>query len=243
MKKKWWRKVFNKRGEEGYGEMISGFIMLGFFVFLIGKNVGWGPTIFWIIVIFGGLAAIGAALGALGDYIAGFPIRKAQREKRERELQEEKRVREERERKEAERQRQKEEHEKILKERESYDSYKKILIGSKVRDKLADATKIIDNLQNDTDVERRPEIQSFFDKYLPVITASIEASKKGSADIDKTIKTFTEAVKAFSDDLYNVEDVIETNKALLENMAIRDGLYNPYDHEMSPEESLERISE
>lgn len=69
----------------------------------------------------------------------------------------------------------------------------------------------------------------FFDRYLPIMTEIMEASKHGEIDVDESIERFTNTVKAFSSSLYKVNDVVEINKTVLENMAILDGLYNPFD--------------
>ena len=94
--------------------------------------------------------------------------------------------------------------------------------------RLDSANAIVRKLFAETDEDKRRKILDFFDKYLPLITEIIEASKHGGNDTDDAFRRFTETVKAFSRNLYKADDVIDANKAVLESMAIRDGLYDPY---------------
>ena len=118
--------------------------------------------------------------------------------------------------------------EKARKERETYDRYFAAQEGAYLNGRLDSANAIVRKLFAETDVDKRRKILDFFDKYLPLITEIIEASKHGGTDIDDAFLRFTETVKTFSRNLYQADDVIDANKAVLESMAIRDGLYDPY---------------
>ena len=99
--------------------------------------------------------------------------------------------------------------------------------------KLYTANVIIDKLREETDESKRIKILAFFDRYLPVMTEIIEASQHGDTDIDDAVDRFTETVKAFSKSLYKADDVVDVNTTVLENMAIRDGFYDPYAEDLS----------
>ena len=118
--------------------------------------------------------------------------------------------------------------EKARKERETYDRYFAAQEGAHLYGRLDSANAIVRKLFAETDVDKRRKILDFFDKYLPLITEIIEAKKHGGTDADDAFRRFTETVKAFSKNLYQADDVIDANKAVLESMAIRDGLYDPY---------------
>ena len=119
--------------------------------------------------------------------------------------------------------------EKRDKEEASYRAYVHSYEDSELlSDKLHSANVIIDKLHEETDETRRIRILAFFDRYLPVMTEILEASKHGDTDIDDSVSRFTDTVKAFSKSLYKAEDVVAVNKSVLESMAIRDGFYDPY---------------
>ena len=128
----------------------------------------------------------------------------------------------------------KEAEEKLAKEEASYRAYVSAYKGSTLLEaKLHTANMIIDKLHEETDESRRIKVLAFFDRYLPVITEIIEASKHGDADIDDSVNRFTDSVKAFSKSLYKVDEVVDVNSTVLENMAIRDGFYDPYAEDLS----------
>ena len=124
--------------------------------------------------------------------------------------------------------------ERLAREEASYWSYVRsyeddaVLCG-----KLYTANVIIDKLREETDESKRIKILAFFDRYLPVMTEIIEASRHGDTDIDDAVERFTETVKAFSKSLYKADDVVDVNTTVLENMAIRDGFYDPYAEDLS----------
>ena len=130
--------------------------------------------------------------------------------------------------------------EKLSKEEASYRAYVQAYKESALlSNKLYAANAIIDKLHDEKDESKRIKILAFFDRYLPVITEILEASKHGDTDIDDSIKRFTDAVKAFSKSLYKVDDVVDVNRTVLENMAIRDGFYDPYAEELSFDNEVE----
>ena len=165
-----------------------------------------------ILLVIGGLIAIGAIIAGVRSYQAKAPEREAA----------------------AKAKAAKEAKEKLAKEEASYWNYVHAYEDSTLLcSKLYTANGIIDKLHEETDESKRIKILAFFDRYLPVITEIIEASKHGEADIDDSVKKFTDAVKAFSKSLYKVDDVVDVNSAVLESMAIRDGFYDPYAEEFS----------
>ena len=114
------------------------------------------------------------------------------------------------------------------KERASYDAYFRAQDGFGDADKLKEANSIIIALNEDADPFRRKEILSFYNKYLPLMTESIEACKRNSLDSGDMISKFTETVRNFSDELYKSKEVVEINSKVMETLSIKDGLYDPY---------------
>ena len=165
-----------------------------------------------ILLVIGGLIAIVALIAGVKSYQAKAPEREAQ----------------------AKAKAQKEADDKRAREYASYIDYFQAMRGAaSAENTLKVANTIIHKLHDETDESKRIKILAFFDRYLPVMTEIIEASKHGDADIDDSIKRFTDAVKAFSKSLYKVDDVVDVNSAVLENMAIRDGFYDPYAENLS----------
>lgn len=160
-----------------------------------------------ILLVIGGIIAIAALIIGIMSYAAKAPEREAAaKAKAEREAEE-----------------------KLAKEEASYRAYVRAYNGSTLlSSKLCTANVIIEKLRSETDESKRIKILSFFDRYLPVITEILEVSKHGEVDIDDSIERFTETVKSFSRSLYNVDDVVDVNKSMMESMAIMDGLYDPY---------------
>ena len=121
--------------------------------------------------------------------------------------------------------------EKRAKEDESYLAYIKAQTGSPIAPRLQSVNTIISRLRDEEDEEKHEKIIVFFDRYLPLITEIIEASKHGAIDSDESVDRFIETVKNFSKSLYNVDDVVEVSSSVMESLAIRDGLYSPYEAE------------
>lgn len=165
-----------------------------------------------ILLVIGGIIAIVAIIAGVRSYQLKAPEREAAaKEKAVREAEE-----------------------KLAKEEASYRAYVHAYEGNTVLSgKLYTANVIINKLHEETDEAKRIKILAFFDRYLPVITEILEASKHGDAEIDDSIRRFTDSVKAFSKSLYKVDDVVDVNSAVLENMAIRDGFYDPYAEDLS----------
>lgn len=165
-----------------------------------------------ILLVIGGIIAIGAIIAGVKAYKAKAPEREAT----------------------AKAKAEKEAEEKLAKEEASYRAYVYAYESDTIlTSKLHTANVIINKLHEETDESKRIKILAFFDRYLPVITEIIEASKHGDADIDASIGRFTDSVKAFSKTLYKVDDVVDVNSAVLESMAIRDGYYDPYEEDLS----------
>ena len=159
-----------------------------------------------IVLVIAGIIALAAVILGIRSYQAKKPEREAAaRKKAEQEAAE-----------------------KARKERETYDRYFAAQESAHLYGRLDSANAIVRKLFAETDVDKRRKILDFFDKYLPLITEIIEAKKHGGTDADDAFRRFTETVKAFSRNLYQADDVIDANKAVLESMAIRDGLYDPY---------------
>lgn len=192
-------------------------------VLIIGAIIAWlsdnWETILLVIVA---IIAIIALIAGIRSYNAKAPEREAAaKTKAEKEAQE-KRDREE----------------------ASYKNYFRVVEGSDIASRLKAANVILKKLYQETDPDKRTKILAFFDKYLPLMTEIVEASKHGDTDTEDSVKRFTETVKAFSRSLYRADDVIDVNKAAMESMAIRDGLYDPYAADFgieadSPEEDEE----
>lgn len=161
-----------------------------------------------VVVIF---IALGAAISAIRSYNAKAPEREAAaKAKAEQEAAE-----------------------KEQKERASYDRYFAAQEGAHLNGKLDEANSTVRRLLYETDEAKRAQILAFFDKYLPLVTEIIEASKHGAADIDEPLARFTETVQTFTRTLYKADEVIDLNKAIMESMAIKDGLYDPYAEDLS----------
>ncbi len=174
-----------------------------------------------ILLIIGGLIAITALIIGIKTYRAKAPEREAA----------------------ARAKAAKEAEDKLAKEEASYRAYVRSYEGSTLLStKLYSANVIIDKLHEETEETKRNRILAFFDRYLPVMTEILEASKHGDADIDDSIDRFTETVKAFSKSLYKVDDVVDVNSAVLENMAIRDGFYDPFAEDLNIHSSDDTIS-
>lgn len=174
---------------------------------LIGAIISWISDNWEIIVlVIVAIIAIAAVIAFARSYQAKAPVREAEARARAEQEAEEKRC----------------------KERESYDRYFDAQNGAYLNGKLNEANEIVRRLFEESDEEKRVKILDFLDKYLPLVTEIIEASKHGATDIDESLDRFTQTVKAFSKTLYKVDDVIDVNNAMMESMAIRDGLYDPY---------------
>ena len=120
------------------------------------------------------------------------------------------------------------EQERLERELAAFDEYLKAQTDPEIREKLRSANVILKKLSKEDDTFKREKILSFYDKYLPLITESIKAKEHGDVDLDESFETFTNAVEVFSKDLYNVDDIVEINQKLLEQLAIRDGFYDPF---------------
>ncbi len=123
--------------------------------------------------------------------------------------------------------------EKEQRERAAYDAYFRAQNYSDAKYGLAEANAIIRKLFAEQDAAKRAKIIEFFDKYLPPMTDILEARKHGDVEMDDTVETFTETVKAFSKDLYEVDDVVDANSSVIESLAISDGLYEPYQQDFA----------
>ena len=171
-----------------------------------------------ILLVIGAIIGIGAIIAGVKSYQAKAPEREAA----------------------AKAKAAKEAEEKLAREEASYWAYVRSYEDETLLcKKLHTANVIIDKLHEETDENKRIKILAFFDRYLPVITEIIEASKHGDADIDDSVKKFTDAVRAFSKSLYKVDDVVDVNSAVLENMAIRDGFYDPYAEDLRFDDNAE----
>ena len=122
----------------------------------------------------------------------------------------------------------KEDNARKAKERETYNAYNAALCSSSKQDELSEATDLIDKMVNENDESLRAKIITFFDKYLPIMTETLDVSTRSDVDIDETIEKFNETVRNFYNNLYKANDVIEENHATLESMAAMDGLIDPY---------------
>lgn len=213
--------------DDEYGFFVIGLLLLPFaLIFGIWK------VMFWILAICGiimgivfGLSLIGWLLEVLKFHlvkaVTEYPKNKAERKEKQQQMKEEARREQERIQIEKEMQR-------LGEENEPYRAYSAAVAGSRERSKLAAATKIIDHLNDDD--ENRSRVIPFFHKYLPLMTEALRANRNNDEDLDDMIKSFTETVKAFSRSLYkekDARDVIDINKAVLEQLAVRDGLYDP----------------
>lgn len=189
--------------DDDYGAGGGGCLLL----LLIGAIISWISDNWEIIVlVIVVIIAIAALITYLRSYEAKAPIREAEaRAKAEKEAEEKRR-----------------------KERESYDRYLDAQDGANLNGKLSEANEILRRLFDESDEGKRVEILAFFDKYLPLVTEIIEASKHGATDVDESLDRFTQTVKSFSKTLYKVDDVVDVNNAMMESMAIRDGYYDPY---------------
>ena len=167
-----------------------------------------------ILLVIGGILAIAAVIIAIKSYEARAPLREGAAKAKAAKEAEEKQVKEA---------------EKRAIEEASYRAYEQAYKESALlSNKLYTANEVLEKLRAETDESKRIKILSFFDRYLPVMTEIIEASKHGDVDIDDSIERFTETVKAFSKTLYKVDDVVDVNQSMMERMAIMDGLYDPY---------------
>ena len=104
-----------------------------------------------------------------------------------------------------------------------------------IKEKLAAANAILRKLSEETAEAKWTRIVNFYEKYLPLMTEPIRATDHGDADIDETIRTFTETVKAFSRNLYDVDEVVDINNTLIRQLAMQDGLIDPLRDQMVQE--------
>ena len=186
--------------DDGCGGCLTLFIVCAILCWLTDNWV----TILLVVL---GIAAIIAAVIGVKSYNDKKPEREAKaREKAEQE-----------------------EEERIRRERESYDRYFSAQEGAELSGKLDVANAVVRKLFEEKDPAKRQEIFGFFDKYLPVMTEIIEASKHGGVISDESIGQFTQAAKTFSKNLYRADEVVDLNSSLLESMAVSDGLYDPYE--------------
>ena len=106
----------------------------------------------------------------------------------------------------------------------AYRAFLRAQKGLDIPQALREADAVIVRLSKEEDPALRARILSFFNRYLPLMTEIFEAVRQGDRDLSDAVGSFPDIVKAFSDELYNTDEIVEINQKLIGQLAEMDGL-------------------